>query len=92
MTKVRQLNLFCKILKLKIIIIFHGGKWEKKGNKVIEKYNLKDPKDVIKELKSILNKCIIRLISLIVNEPNILKKFEDKHYFFETSKIFKDVL
>jgi hypothetical protein len=88
----KKINGFMKDLYDLRSSIVHGGKWEKIGNKIIKKYNLKDSKDVIKELKSILNKCIIRLINLIINESNVLKKFEDKHYFFETSKIFKDVL
>lgn len=90
-TEFKRVNNFMKDLYALRSSIIHGGKWEKKGNEIIEKYNLKDSKGVIKELKSILNKCIIRLISLIINESNVLKKFGDKHFFFETSKVFKDI-
>ncbi|MBY9006584.1 MAG: hypothetical protein KGD63_07475 [Candidatus Lokiarchaeota archaeon] len=69
--------------------IIHGGSGIKEVNKIFKKYNLKDPRDVIKELKSILNEIIIRLVNLLIKDHNILKKFDDKHFFFESSKVFK---
>ena len=71
--------------------IIHGGHWVEEGNKILKKYDLEKPNDLIKKLKSILNKCIIRLINLIIIESNILDKFGDQHFFFERSNVFKDL-
>ncbi len=87
----KQVNDFMRDLYELRSSIVHGGDWNRKGSKIMKKYNFKAPKDVINKLKSILNKCISRLIEFIINEPNVLKKFEDKYYFFETSRIFKNV-
>lgn len=63
--------------------IVHGGNWIKEAKK------LGKPSEVLKELKAVLNKCIIRFVELIIEDSNILKRFEDKYYFFETSQIFE---
>lgn len=64
--------------------IVHGGKWENKAVKLGKK------DDIITDLLSILNKCIIKFAELSIEDPNILKKFEDNHFFLEMSSIVKN--
>jgi len=67
--------------------IVHGGNWKKIINKFKEKYHFKNEESIITMIKSLLNRTLKKLIVLKLGEPEILKSFEDKYYFFENSDI-----
>ena len=67
--------------------IIHGGNWKKNIHKLQEKYHFKNEESIITMIKSLLNHTLKKLIELKLGEPEILKSFEDKYYFFENSEI-----
>lgn len=79
----KRINDFMKDLYGLRSSIVHGG------NQIKEAKKLGKPSEVLKELKAVLNKCIIRFVESIIEDSNILKRFEDKYYFFEISQIFE---
>lgn len=69
--------------------LIHGNDWLKRMDKLIRKYvEFKDYKDILHKLKKLVNFCIIKLINLKRDNPNILKELDD-FYIIKSSNVIK---
>ncbi|MFW9873246.1 MAG: hypothetical protein ACFFG0_09105 [Candidatus Thorarchaeota archaeon] len=67
--------------------IIHGSDIEHKIDKFISNYNYKHTHHFLYEIKQLLSKILLKFIDLKVNDPQILKKFEERNYFLKNSNL-----
>lgn len=69
--------------------LIHGNNWLKRMDKLTRKYvEFKDYEDILHKLKELVNFCIIKLINLRQDNPNILKELDD-FYIIKNSNVIK---
>jgi len=68
--------------------IIHGGKWEERITSLIKKKIVTGKKEILFELKAILNSIIRKLIRLKLADDKILDKLKQDNFFFEHSDLF----
>jgi len=67
--------------------IIHGSDVKQKINKLITNHNFENIHHFLFEIKRILNRIILKFINLKVEDPYILKKFENPHFFLKNSSL-----
>jgi len=81
-------KIFSDIYDLRSTIV-HGGNWKKKINELMRDEKFQDEYHFIFEVRQLINKILRKVVSLLVKDPGILKKFSEKNYFLENSDIIK---
>lgn len=84
----KKIKKFLKYLYGLRSAIIHGRKWEEKITSLIKKEIVAGKKEILFELKAILNRILRKLIRLKLADDKILDKLKQGNFFFEHSDLF----